>query len=768
MKIAVFSNAFPARVSTFFSRDIRTLIDAGHEVDIYTLRPLEADLFRYVPDYLGPEVLRRDRIFHYSYLKAIFSFFRLNIFIMFRLLFEILYIIPHSLPYGPVATAKSIYSLLLGAVYANKNTNKYDMTISYWGNYSATSSIFFHKLMKSSSPFVMFLHAGTDLYRTPIIMEKKLLYADSIVTVCKYNKLYLSKKFPKVYDKIKHKIYLHILGIDIEDFSCYTGKRKEDLIVAVGGMDYNKGFNYLIEAIHILKQRGRYVNLELIGDGKEGKALRKLTADLGIQDRTTFYGWQPNDFVHATMKRATMLVHPSSMLGDSMPTVLKEAMSLGTPVAASVITCIPELLGNSKYGLLFPPRDADAIADRIEQVLDSPELRSRLSVLGRKRIEQLADSKVNGRRFASHINQLAKLHIKRFNQNRPRLFFIGNHLSHVPGYRQASEELMTHLGRHGYQVYHASTISNPYLRAYDMVYKLIRFKKDYDIAFIDVFSSKSFLWAAVTSMVLSFLNKPYIHVLHGGNLPALAKRRPKIVRYFLSLANTSVAPSNYLRQQLIQYRGDIITIPNALDVDMYEKITMKDNRKNIVYLRSIISLYNVKMAIRAIERVCMKYPDTMLHIIGPVKDPAYQKSLEREVQERKLDKNVEFLGGIPFKEVPAVLKKMDIFVNPTHIDNTPVSLLESMACNIPVVSTNVGGISYMVKHDHDCLLVNDNDDKQMAKYIIDLIEDDELYRKITRNGLDTVQKCDWSTVLTQWDEVICAVSYNMPEKLDIW
>ncbi len=252
----------------------------------------------------------------------------------------------------------------------------------------------------------MILHAGTDLYRDRILMESKLHYADLLFTVCNYNKHFIKIHYPKLYPKIQHKIKIHILGLDLEQFKVTDTKRANNVVIGVGGFRKAKGFHYLVRAIGELKRRGRLVNLQLIGDGDEYSNLKRIAAEEGVVDQVVFFGWQKNTFVQDAMQKATMLVHPSGIPGDAMPTVLKEAMALGTPVIGSAITCIPELLGNNRYGLVFPPRNVKAMADRIERVLVDQDLRQHLSRMGRKRIEEFADNKTNGRLFLEQIEKL--------------------------------------------------------------------------------------------------------------------------------------------------------------------------------------------------------------------------------------------------------------------------------------------------------------------------------------------------------------------------
>ena len=100
------------------------------------------------------------------------------------------------------------------------------------------------------------------------------------------------------------------------------------------------------------------------------------------------------------MRQTTILVHPSIGLGDAVPTVIKESMTLGTPVVASNVAGIPELLDGGKCGILVPPRNVKALAGAIMVLLENTLLRRKYAEAARKYAEEQFDTSQNGRRLA--------------------------------------------------------------------------------------------------------------------------------------------------------------------------------------------------------------------------------------------------------------------------------------------------------------------------------------------------------------------------------
>jgi len=255
----------------------------------------------------------------------------------------------------------------------------------------------------------MFLHAGTDLYRDQVYLRQKLLYADNIIVVCEFNRRFIHDHYPDIFHLISDKIQLHHLGLDFAEFPYEPDGRPKWKILAVGALEKYKGFDYLLRAVHDLNCRGLGIEVELIGDGKDAGSLKALAYELRIPEMIKFRGWLPFDEVRAAMKQATILVHPSSGLGDAVPTVIKESMALGTPVVASNVAGISELLGGGRCGMLVPPKDVKALAGAIETLLTNDVLRQEYAGEARDHAEKKFDLWRNGQRLADLLCSTMRL-----------------------------------------------------------------------------------------------------------------------------------------------------------------------------------------------------------------------------------------------------------------------------------------------------------------------------------------------------------------------
>lgn len=290
-----------------------------------------------------------------------------------------------------------------------KYGERYDHILAYWGNYTATCAYIFHLLSGRKIPFSMFLHAGTDLYRNQVFLKQKLLYSDNIITVCEFNRHFIRTLYPDLFPLIEHKIKVHHLGLDINGLQFSLEREASNILVAIGNMNKKKGFDFLLHAISILRNRNIDVTLEFVGDGEEANNLIYLSKNLNISRFINYHGWVPFKEVQDVLSRATILVHPSSDLGDAVPTVIKESMALGTPVIASDIVGIPELLDGGRCGLLVPPRNSEKLADAIELLIRDSSMRRDYAIKARAFAKEKFDVRKNTQYLAQILRNSERM-----------------------------------------------------------------------------------------------------------------------------------------------------------------------------------------------------------------------------------------------------------------------------------------------------------------------------------------------------------------------
>ena len=179
----------------------------------------------------------------------------------------------------------------------------------------------------------------------------------------------------------------------------------------------------------------------------------------------------------------------------------------------------------------------------------------------------------------------------------------------------------------------------------------------------------------------------------------------KRVRGLLQSSSAVTTPSAYLFEHMRPYREDLVLLPNPLDLAKYPFRHRKHPAPNLVWLRAFHDIYNPSIAVRVVALLVRDFPSVRLFMIGPNKgDGSRESTMDLALKLGVLDR-VICPGPVPKDEVPNWLNKGDVFLNTTRLDNTPISVLEAMACGLCIISTNVGGIPYMLLDEYDALLV---------------------------------------------------------------
>ena len=210
----------------------------------------------------------------------------------------------------------------------------------------------------------------------------------------------------------------------------------------------------------------------------------------------------------------------------------------------------------------------------------------------------------------------------------------------------------------------------------------------------------------------------------------------------MRLATVITVPSAYLKRTFEQHQLDAHTVPNMIDLDRFKYCPRSRLMPRLVVSRNLEPMYNIKMALCAYEIIRRRYPDARLEILGSGSE---EKSLIAWAKERGLE-GVVFYGAVSPVRVPEFLNRADILLNPTNVDNFPLSLVEAFACGLAVVSTNVGGIPDLVGESGAALLVSANDAEEMAAKVMELLADRALAERTISAGRRLAEKHDWKMV----------------------
>ena len=340
----------------------------------------------------------------------------------------------------------------------------------------------------------------------------------------------------------------------------------------------------------------------------------------------------------------------------------------------------------------------------------------------------------------------------------PTALVIGNFSSSWGASPTASEAFAQRLGTVGWRVLTASHKRRRLVKLADMLWTTWRSRRDYDVACVDVYSGAAFVWAVAVCSLLRMLGKPYVLSLHGGGLPEFALRWGRSLHKLAANSAGVVAQSGYLAACLPEDKSLVVEIPNGIDIGLYPFRARPTPEPRLVWLRAFHEIYNPCLAVRVLAILKPDLPAATLTMVGSDKGDGSLAATRNEAKALGVSAHVEFPGGVAKSNVPAWLSKGDIFLNTSDFDNTPVSVEEALACGLCVVSTDVGGMPYLVENGADGLLVAPRDPEAMAAAVRQILRDQGLAGRLSAAGRQKAQDFDWSRVLPKWEELLSAAA----------
>jgi len=321
------------------------------------------------------------------------------------------------------------------------------------------------------------------------------------------------------------------------------------------------------------------------------------------------------------------------------------------------------------------------------------------------------------------------------------------------GSRAISEDLAEHLAANGWSTTLTSRSSSRWWRPVDMASTIARARHRFDVAVIDVYSGAAFHWAEMTARLLRGAGKPYVVTLHGGGLPAFAARAPRRFRRFVARAAAVTTPSRYLLELANRVRPDAILLPNPIEPSAYPFRLRSNPAPRLVWLRAFHQQYNPTLAPRVLAALVERHPDVALTMFGADKDGS-EGRVRAEAARLGVASRLTLPGAIAKRDVPRAIADADIFLNTTNVDNSPVSVIEAMACGLCIASTNVGGLPFLLEHETDALLVPPNDPDAMANAVHRLLTDPPLAAWLSGGARAKAERFGWADVLPRWERLL--------------
>lgn len=374
MRIGYVLKRYPRYSETFVRNEIAAHEAAGLEIEIFSLRPLESWQFQQpmVPvraSVTELPVLRGKKDLARALTEARKSLSGLSTALEWA---------------GGEKRRSLIHALQLACQIRAKNI---DHLHAHFASSATTVTRLAARFAGVSYTFTAHAH---DIFHESVQqgdLRKKLSDAAAAITVSDYNCDYLKKIHGLAAARLR-RVYN---GLDLKQFPYHEPRQRPPHIIGVGRLVEKKGFRALLEACAILQKRGRRFHCRIIGSGPLNKALSSQIEQLGLQGKVELLGSLPQSEVVRHMVAASVLAAPCTIASDGdrdgLPTVLLEAMALGTACVSTDVTGIPEVVQDEVTGLVVPRDDSEALAVALERLLFEGQLRTRISRRARRLIE---------------------------------------------------------------------------------------------------------------------------------------------------------------------------------------------------------------------------------------------------------------------------------------------------------------------------------------------------------------------------------------------
>lgn len=246
-------------------------------------------------------------------------------------------------------------------------------------------------------------HADID----PIDLRRTIEDAAAVITISRYNQAFLRTRFPAAAERI----HLVHNGIDLAEFRPGVDVRlRPARVAAVGRLVEKKGFGDLLDAVALLRDRGVAVEVDLVGTGELAGALAAQRDRLGLAGSVVLYGALNQRRVREIVSSAAVFAAPC-VVGtdgnrDGLPTVLLEAMALGTPCVSTPVTGIADLIADGVNGVLVAEHAPAQLADALAALLADRDGGARLASAARIQVEAEFDTRRQARRVRAVFSAL--------------------------------------------------------------------------------------------------------------------------------------------------------------------------------------------------------------------------------------------------------------------------------------------------------------------------------------------------------------------------
>ncbi len=256
------------------------------------------------------------------------------------------------------------------------------------------------------------------------------------------------------------------------------------------------------------------------------------------------------------------------------------------------------------------------------------------------------------------------------------------------------------------------------------------------------------LYAVPVIWVAWIRRKPVVINYRGGEAEKFFNQSFFWIRPSLRRTTAILVPSGFLQAIFKKFGFDAVIVPNIINLDRFSRQARvikvwKKREPHIIVTRNLEPIYDITSAIYAFSHIRVNIPAARLTVAGSGPE---RSMLECLVTDLGLKGSVRFTGRLDNEMISMLYQEADVMINPSLVDNMPISILEALASGVPVVSTDVGGIPFLVTHERNALLVPPARPDAMAEAVLRVLNDPILASRLVDEGLKLAQEYTWPNV----------------------
>jgi len=282
-----------------------------------------------------------------------------------------------------------------------------------------------------------------------------------------------------------------------------------------------------------------------------------------------------------------------------------------------------------------------------------------------------------------------------------------------------------------------------------LFFKLPKQIKSFDLVHVHCCSGLGF-YPLILTVISNLLNKRKICVsYHGGQASTFFKNHMFWVKLFFNKVDTIFVMSNFLVEIFNTYSLRTVLLKNPIEFELSNRKIFTNNQIHFLSLRSHEEIYNIELIVDAFKLLTLHYDNLFLSIVG-------KGSKSNEIKDKSLGfSNINFIGHVGREELKHLLNSTDVVVSVPSFDNQPMSILEGIATNNVIITSDVGGVRDLIPSDEFGVLVKPNNLEDLIFKMKKIVQNPHHYIHVADNAKKILENhsidCFYKTLMKYYN-----------------